>query len=1717
MKSYHFIQNSFRLILLFLGLSSPLFTQAEASAITNQQKQLNESSLSTNENEVVIIDKDLPDQNVLLASLKPGIKIEYFDSGVDMFSSINNALRSNAPVKALHIVSHGASGMIFTTSDMIDSKALESNASEVRNWKKYFLPDTEILLYGCETSKGEDGIKFIKTLSELSTAKVAASDNPTGSRSLGADWILEQHTSVIKNAICFTENINRYSFKLAKVYVHTGATLSSYGTTVHNYFNTLAGHSSTLGVDNASTIPDLSTYSMVFINNPDRAINATEITNLKALINRGGRVVFVGEHSGFAIQNTNITNAVIALGGHLSIQPLMLDGGTTYLPNTNFNTSSPMMEGVDKLWGSAASAINIGGDATVLNVSFTDPTKIVMAQERLGSGDIVAWADVNFWDKISDVTWGTARFFKNILENSAANIISNTIATLTTTEAYSIGSSSAWSGGNISSDNGSNITQRGICWSTTTASPTTSDSKVIDASGGTGSFALKITGLSLNTKYYVRAFATNGLGTAYGNTISFTTPSIVNTAPTAVADVFSCPRSGTIAGNVMSNDFDDDGDPMTATKVVNASYNSGAFTLNSNGTFTYTNNGNAAVSDFFTYYLSDGKSTSSTVGVSISIYTPTTPPTGGNSTINTLADGTYNFKASDFTYNSSSGSPFNGITVVTLPAKGVLKYNGLAIAAGATCNDITKLVFDKDGDTGSNPFATFTFNVLDMAGQPSASAYTMTVILGMQNQTISFDAIPTKTIMDADFNPGATASSGLAVSYASSNTAVATIVGGMIHIVGLGSSTISVTQDGDATYNAATPVQQTLTVTKANQTITFGALPNKVVGDADFAPGATASSGLTVSYSSSNTAVASIVSDQIHIVGAGSCIIYANQAGDEEYNAAVQVPQTLTVEKIAPTVSVWPTAAGITYGQALSSATLSGGSASVAGSFAYNDNTIKPNAGTYSADLTFTPTDGSNYATLAGNTDVNVTKVMLTVTADSKSKVYGEANPSLTLSYSGFVNSETSAALTTEPTVASTAVTSTTEVGTYTVDLVASGGVSSNYTFSYVAGNFEVTKAVLTATADNQTKVYGEPNPTLTFQYSGWVTGVEALDAAPTITTTIDGTTVVGSYSNAIALSGGADNNYTFTLLSGDFEVTKAVLTVTADNQTKVYGEANPTLTFQFSGWLNGDDAEDLTTKPSASTTVSVTSPVGVYSGGIPVAGGVDENYNFSYIAADFSVTKATLTVTANNKSKIYGASEPILDYAVTGTLLNGDAPSVVTGINLSTAMGASATFGTHLITAAGGSSDNYDINHVDGTLTVSKAAALTVTANDKAKVYGEIDPVLDYVSSGALYYSDTYSVISGVSLSTATGASASFGTHSITASGGSADNYDVNTVNGTLSVSKAPLEAIADNKSKRYGEADPDLSITYSGFKYTDNADSLAIKPLASTSTSATSNTGIYPIVLSEGSDNNYIISNTDGTLTIEKASLNVTADNKSKIYGHENPEFTVSYTGFANEDNIDNIDVKPIMSCAAVLTSDAGSYTITVVGAADNNYNFVYHDGSLEILKADQALTMEAIPSGLRTTQSHELEATSTSGLPVRFESSENSIVDIEGNSLTVIKEGTVIITAIQEGNHNWNPAESITQTVVTLPTFDNIRSLFTPNNDGMNDYWYISDIEQYGTISVQIYNRFGKLLYKSSAYNNDWDGTYNGTPLPEAAYYYIIKSSEKGLIKGVVNIVR
>ena len=162
-------------------------------------------------------------------------------------------------------------------------------------------------------------------------------------------------------------------------------------------------------------------------------------------------------------------------------------------------------------------------------------------------------------------------------------------------------------------------------------------------------------------------------------------------------------------------------------------------------------------------------------------------------------------------------------------------------------------------------------------------------------QTITFTQSLDKKYSDSPFVLVSSASSGLGMTYSSSNLAVATITNNIATFHALGTSNITARQLGNVTYAPARYVK-TLTVAKGDQTITFGALPTLYTGDPDYNPGATASSGLTVTYSSDNPSVATIVGGLIHIVGVGTTEITASQAGNTNYNPAPDVPQTLTVD-----------------------------------------------------------------------------------------------------------------------------------------------------------------------------------------------------------------------------------------------------------------------------------------------------------------------------------------------------------------------------------------------------------------------------------------------------------------------------------------------------------------------------------------------------------------------------------------------------------------------------------------------------------------------------------------------------------------------------------------------------------------------------------------------------------------------------------------------------
>ena len=608
-------------------------------------------------------------------------------------------------------------------------------------------------------------------------------------------------------------------------------------------------------------------------------------------------------------------------------------------------------------------------------------------------------------------------------------------------------------------------------------------------------------------------------------------------------------------------------------------------------------------------------------------------------------------------------------------------------------------------------------------------------------------------------------------------------------------------------------------------------------------------------------------------------------------------------------------------------------------------------AGAYQVTATYGG-EGTTYTGSASSVlTVTVAPATLTITATNKSMTYGGSLPRLSCTYSGFEHGDTSASLTTQPTLSTTAAVGSPVSGSpYTI--TASGAVDPNYVFVYVSGTLTVTAASLTITANNQTKVYGAAVPTLTASYTGFVNGDTAasLTTQPTLTTTAAAGSPVSGSPYTITASGAVDTNYSFTYKSGTLTVTAAPLTITANNQTKVYGAALPTLTAGYTGFVNGDTSSKLTTQPKLSTTATAASPVSGSPYTITVSGAADSNYTISYVAGALTVTTAPLTITASNKSMVYGGTLPALTASYTG-FVNGDTSASLT---LQPTLSTTATAGSHVsgspytITASGAADSNYTISYVAGALTVTPAP-LTIAAGNKGMTYGGAQPALTASYTG-LVNGDTSAAISGLVLSTVPATSGA-GSYPITASGAVDPDYSISYVPGTLTIGQAPLTITANDQTMTYGGGLPTLTASYTGLVNGDT--SAAISGLTFSTAPATSSVGSYPITASGAADPNYSISYVSGTLTIGQAPLTITANNQGMTYGGGVPTLTAGFAGLVNGDT--SAAISGLTLSTAPATSSVGSYPITASGAADPDYSISYVSGTLTIGQAPLTITAD------------------------------------------------------------------------------------------------------------------------------------------------------------------
>jgi len=330
-----------------------------------------------------------------------------------------------------------------------------------------------------------------------------------------------------------------------------------------------------------------------------------------------------------------------------------------------------------------------------------------------------------------------------------------------------------------------------------------------------------------------------------------------------------------------------------------------------------------------------------------------------------------------------------------------------------------------------------------------------------------------------------------------------------------------------------------------------------------------------------------------------------------------------------------------------------------------------------------------------------VNPALLEVTANPQSKVYGTADPTLTYTFSGLVNDDTSAVFS-----GALGRAAGENVGNYAINQ-GTLSAGANYTIDFTGANFAITQALLSVSANAQTKVYGAKDPKLTFTFSGLVNGDTS--AVFTGALTRDAGQNVGNY--AITQGTLAASNYTISFTGANFAITPATLTYIANSTNRTYGSDSPALSGKVTGFVNGDTLASATSGTlSFTTSATQASNVGTYA--VTGSGLSANNGNYVFVQAQgnataLTINPATLTYVATSGTIDQGAPIPVLTGMVTG-FVNGDTlQSATTGTLTFTTIATSASPpGVYAINGSGLSANHGNYVFVQD---VGNATALTI------------------------------------------------------------------------------------------------------------------------------------------------------------------------------------------------------------------------------------------------------------------------------------------------------------------------------------------------------------------------------------------------------------------------
>ena len=282
---------------------------------------------------------------------------------------------------------------------------------------------------------------------------------------------------------------------------------------------------------------------------------------------------------------------------------------------------------------------------------------------------------------------------------------------------------------------------------------------------------------------------------------------------------------------------------------------------------------------------------------------------------------------------------------------------------------------------------------------------------------------------------------------------------------------------------------------------------------------------------------------------------------------------------------------------------------------------------------------------------------------------------------------------------------------------------------------------------------------------------------------------------------------------------------IKAESLSREYGEKTPELTYT----VEGGPMEGV---PTVSCKATSTSPVGTYD--IVVAAGTVKN-PVTLVNGTLTITKAPLTAKGDTYTRKQGQENPSFTLIYEGFKNRESEYVLTTKPTVTTEASRESLPGEYVVKVSGGSARNYNITCVDGLLKVEAAEPVTVTAHSYTREYGEENPPLEYDAEGA--------ALEGLPLVSCEATPTSpVGTYPIVISKGGVKNFNDSYVNGTLTITKAPLTVSCGDYTRDEGEDNPLFELVYEGFKNGETADVLTTKPVATTTAAKDSPAGEYP-----------------------------------------------------------------------------------------------------------------------------------------------------------------------------------------------------------------------------------------------------------------------------------